>query len=375
MKELSGMKVINTGNIYRIYGNDLKVQSGLEAKTYIVRFEQFKGFFLEEYSDMEVKEEKIYGVHLSKISKVTKTFKDFKRNLGVILSGDKGIGKSLFARLLCQEMVKRGYPVIVVDTFVPGIHSFIEQIKQEVVMLFDEFDKTFPKNRDDENGMSAQTGLLSLLDGVTGGKKLYLVTCNSFYSLSDYLINRPGRFHYHFRFAYPTGEEVRTYMQDKLDKKYWNQIDSVVEFAGRVNVNYDCLRAIAYELQNGEEFREAIKDLNILNLDDRSYNVTLLLDNGVVLDEEDYNVDFSSNRKHGMHVTTNEGNDLNVQFIPSKAKFNVEKGAYIIAASDLRVLPYHQEDKATIAFLVAHKPISLMFCLAKQRDYGFSYLS
>ena len=34
----------------------------------------------------------------SKANKVLKSFALFKRSMGVILSGDKGIGKSLFAR-------------------------------------------------------------------------------------------------------------------------------------------------------------------------------------------------------------------------------------------------------------------------------------
>ena len=42
--------------------------------------------------------EKAYGVHTEKLEKVMDSFKLFSRSLGVILSGDKGIGKSLFAK-------------------------------------------------------------------------------------------------------------------------------------------------------------------------------------------------------------------------------------------------------------------------------------
>lgn len=64
------------------------------------------------------------------------------RNLGVILSGDKGIGKSMFGRMLSEMAVASGYPVLIVDTYYPGISSYLDSIQQEVVVFFDEFDKT-----------------------------------------------------------------------------------------------------------------------------------------------------------------------------------------------------------------------------------------
>ena len=171
------------------------------------------GFFLEARTDLVVKE-KVYGVHPEKADKVIAAFAMFERNLGVILSGDKGIGKSLFARVLSSKAVKTGYPVIIVDQFIPGIASYIESIDQEAVILFDEFDKTFGSIRPGENEADPQSGLLSLFDGTSDGKKLFIITCNSLYNLSDYLVNRPGRFHYHFRFDYPSSEDIREYLTD-----------------------------------------------------------------------------------------------------------------------------------------------------------------
>lgn len=80
------------------------------------------------------------------------------------------------------------------------------------------------------------------------------------------LINRPGRFHYHFRFLYPTADEIRDYMEDKLDKQYYDEIENVIAFSVRMNLNYDCLRSIAFELNNGLKFQEAINDLNIIRI-------------------------------------------------------------------------------------------------------------
>lgn len=289
------MKLVSSSaqKVFRIYEDDLTVLNELPPSVYIVRFSPMQGFFLEKYNGMEVAEEKIYGVHLKKIDKVLNTFNNFERNLGIILSGDKGIGKSLFARVLCQTAIKSGFPVVVIDSYVPGISSFIEEIEQQVVLMFDEFDKTF-SDRDDGNGknhQSPQASMLSLLDGVSSGKKMFVVTCNRFTSLDEYLINRPGRFHYHFRFKYPTSNEIREYLQDKVDPKYHGEIHKVVSFGSKVNLNYDCLRAIAYELQSGESFESAISDLNILKLNEDRYNLVLHFSDGSSTGINNHNID------------------------------------------------------------------------------------
>ena len=59
----------------------------------------------------------------------------------MILSGHKGIGKSLFAKLLSIEAIRNGIPVIIADKYIPGIAAYIESIDQRVMVLFDEFDK------------------------------------------------------------------------------------------------------------------------------------------------------------------------------------------------------------------------------------------
>lgn len=83
------MKVINTGNRYEIYQDDLQTFDELAAQFYTVRFNKMSGFSLQKYSGLEIKEDKIYGVHMSKVNKVLNAFPTFERNLGVILSGPK----------------------------------------------------------------------------------------------------------------------------------------------------------------------------------------------------------------------------------------------------------------------------------------------
>ena len=64
------MRAISYGNSYEIFDDSLKTYDKLPIQNFIVRFSQTKGFYLEKYSDIEIKENKIYGVHLEKIDKV-----------------------------------------------------------------------------------------------------------------------------------------------------------------------------------------------------------------------------------------------------------------------------------------------------------------
>ena len=150
------MKVINSGSTFELYGDDLKTFDKLPAYTYTIKFSKMVGFYLERTSDIEVGEPKVYGIHKKKVEKVLSTFSKVCRNLGVILSGDKGIGKSLFVRLLAEEGKKKDLPVIIVEKYIPDIAAYISKIDQEAIFIFDEFDKTFYNEISKELELSKQ---------------------------------------------------------------------------------------------------------------------------------------------------------------------------------------------------------------------------
>lgn len=307
------MKVVSIGREYMIYDDSLRTHDKLPAQSYYLRFSKMKGFFLEAQDEIEIKEEKVYGVHNEKIQKVLSGFNRSNRNFGVILSGHKGIGKSLFAKLLSKTAIDKGYPIIIIDRFIPGIAAVLEDIKQEVIVLFDEFDKTFGNVKAADGEANPQDTLLSLFDGMSNGKKLFVVTCNSLRNLSDYLINRPGRFHYHFRFDFPSLAEIDEYMKDKLDEKYYGEIDKVKNFAMKVDLNYDCLRAIAFELNTGLRFEDAIRDLNIMNMNTEYFNLTLYFENGCIMTNRRVSLDmFNKTDKYTVELCDNKGRDIGI---------------------------------------------------------------
>lgn len=278
------MKIIETENTIRIYGDDLVVKEKLDPGYYSIGFNKLAGFFLEKKEPLLIGESVVYGKHTAKADKVIRRFKDKEGNLGVILSGQKGIGKSLCARIICNRTVDElRMPVILLDTNVDGVHNFISSIKQDIAVFADEFEKTYQKCNDDNN--CTQEKLLSMFDGTAVSfRRLYIITCNDIYDLSNLLLNRPGRFHFHFRFKAPDKDEIVYYMKDKLDPAYYNEIDNVLNFAVKVPLNYDCLRAIAIELNTGETFSDIIDDLNIKNIDTIDYNCKFYLSNNEIFE-------------------------------------------------------------------------------------------
>ncbi|NDO50687.1 AAA family ATPase [Lachnospiraceae bacterium MD335] len=332
------MKAIKIGSKVEIYNDTVTTYNELPARSYIVRFSKMTGFYLDEYSDIHVKEDKIYGERMKKVQKVLHSYEKLDRNLGVILSGHKGIGKSMFAGLLSEEAVKKGIPIIVVDQYIPGIASYIEAIDQNVMVLFDEFDKTFGDVKPIEGEAEPQATLLGLFDGITNGKKLFVITCNDVRKLNDFIINRPGRFHYHFRFDYPSADEIRTYLYDKLETAHHDKIESIIAFSRKVDLNYDCLRAIAFELNGGESFHSAVEDLNIINLAQERYNLTVYFKNGTPMRIDDHNMDFFQNEEISVCFSEDDYNEiLTVGFWISDSEYDIKNNCSVIAGEKLKI--------------------------------------
>lgn len=318
-----GMNVVHAGSTYQIYGDSLQTYKELPVGTYEVCFSKMTGFFLTSHNDLEINEEKIYGSSPEKVEKVLKGFQAVSRNFGVILSGRKGIGKSLFARQLATRAKEYNLPIILVTNYIPGIADFISSIEQEVIVLFDEFEKTFGETDD----CKPQEEMLPLFDGIDNGKKLFIITCNEIHKLNSYLINRPGRFHYHFVLGNPNPDEIKEYMTDKLKPEYHYLIKKLIGFSINVDLTYDVLRAIAFELNMGYSFEETLMDLNISKEGNPKYNVRVDFADGTYRIATNLRINIYSGDREYCWLSEKSGrssDSIRLSFIPSDVVLDMD---------------------------------------------------
>jgi hypothetical protein len=332
------MKIVKTGIKSRIYADDLKTYDELPVGNYKICFHPMMGFYLEDV-DAFVMNEKQYGKHPLKIDKIVNMYRNMQRSAGVILSGKKGMGKSMFAQLISTTFAETyEMPTILVSDAFLGVVDFIESIKQDAIYLFDEFEKEFDSGEGHaqrgenkpNNNKETQEKLLGLFDGISQQKRLYVVTVNDIRKVNQYMINRPGRFHYHFQFNFPSPEEIQLYLKDKLNVEFQDQISIVQRLSNRFDLNYDSLRAIAFELNLGNKFLETIEDLNISSTETETnkYDIEIHHSNGVVA-KMDENINLMSSLSVLRYNTPNS-DYMCIQFSPleieiqSKTTFTAE---------------------------------------------------
>ena len=309
------MNVVISGSTYQIYDEGMQTAKHLPALVYDVNFSKMQGFFLTSRLDLRIEEEKVYGSYGKKVSKVLSGYKMVNRNFGAILSGPKGVGKTLFTKVLSVEAKAQGYPVIIVSQYIPGIAQFLSSIDQDVIVLFDEFEKTFAKI----DNINPQEEMLTLFDGLDSGHKLFIVTCNETNDMSSYLFNRPGRFHYHFVFNTPSAEEIREYLMDKLAPSYQNVIDQVINFSFVGKITYDVLRAIAFELNSGYSLEETLMDLNISRDKYSAFDIEITFSDGAVYKIYNANINMLRTDEDGRWYNTSrreDGESIYLSFRP-----------------------------------------------------------
>lgn len=257
--------LVHSNSVDIIDSEEIKICKNLPIGVYTIAFSKFKGIFFQKY-DYNTDHEKIYGDSTKIANHIVKSYGITDKNLGALLSGGKGLGKSLTARLVIEQLINK-YPIIIVNEYIPGVFDFLKGVSNSV-FLFDEFEKTMAGNNDNsDNNTQATTKqdeMLSLLDGTNiGNHNLFLFTCNNLDKVNDNLKSRPGRIKYHYRYNSCSEETIRDYCKDNLLKKELEN-DIVNELLATRYISLDIITALVNEVNNFDvSVSEALDYLNI----------------------------------------------------------------------------------------------------------------
>ena len=237
---------------------NLDIHENLGNKVYEIKFDKEKNTFYFQASPEFKIPPKLYGDFSDTADRILNTYGKREGTTGVLLSGLKGSGKSMLAKLVSARAgADLGIPTILIGQAFsgPAFCNVIRDIPKSVI-IFDEFEKMY---NDDEN---EQDGLLSLFDGVFTSHSLILVTCNNEYRVSEYFKNRPGRIFYTLEFDGLDQAFVKDYCDDKLVNK--ENTSHVLDITGLAsNYSFDMLQALVEEMNRyNETATQALKYLN-----------------------------------------------------------------------------------------------------------------
>ena len=225
---------------------------GLPKGIYEVKV-SMTGFYLSKIAESFTFDYKLYGLNQKFIDYVLKTYENTTGNLGVLLDGIKGTGKTVVAKELCNRLQ---LPVILVqsmgvDTNSKLIKYLSTSIDFDCIFFFDEYEKEFKSSSD----------VLSFMDGTYNSiyRKVFLLTTNEL-NVDPNLLGRPSRIRYKKSFSNLSEEVTREILNDILEDK--TAIEKVIELTHSMNIiTIDLIKAIATEINiHGVEALPNIKE-------------------------------------------------------------------------------------------------------------------
>jgi len=179
--------------------------SELENIVYELRHSDIFGFSLIPVSDAFEFPYKIYGLEESLIKRILKYYnKTESGNLGILLNGVKGTGKTVTSKIIANKLHQ---PVILVTSEIEGAEHYINSIPQDITVFIDEYEKIY---KDSKNFLTVMDGALNSVH-----RRVFILTTNNLY-VDTNLIDRPSRVRYLKTFDNLAPEIVEEIVNDVL---------------------------------------------------------------------------------------------------------------------------------------------------------------
>lgn len=253
---MSKVSWLQRGSSYSQVEGDYNTVEKLPVGIYNLNFHPMSGWSVSKYANAFVFDYKVYGLQNGFIQYVYKTFKETTGNMGILLNGVRGSGKTVSAKVLANLL---NLPVVIVKDMGDLNQAMIEYLSSfnfDCVLFFDEFEKNFSEK---------DSTVLQIMDGVynIGYRKIFLMTTNSL-NVNENLLDRPSRVRYVKQFGNLELSVVKEFLEDNLQDK--SCTTELIEFIDTLKIStIDILKAVVNEvnIHGIEEFKKAKKFFNV----------------------------------------------------------------------------------------------------------------
>lgn len=226
------------GNTVSEINSNFSVESKIPVGVYDICITRM-GIHLEKISNEFVFPYKIYGLQTNFIDHIIKTYNNTDGNMGILMNGIKGTGKTVSAKILANKLQ---LPVIILKNIGEDTNIAIDYVSTlacDCIIFMDEFEKNFSEEHQE---------ILQMMDGVYNSKfrKVFLLTTNEL-NINENLLGRPSRIRYVKEFGNLDRETVEEYLNENLHNLSAKQ--TIIEFIDTLTIStIDILKSIVTEV-------------------------------------------------------------------------------------------------------------------------------
>lgn len=246
---------INTGTTYRRMEGDICNIDTIPFGVYEVDL-SITGWSLTKIADKFTFNYKLYDIQNDFLKYIIKTYNSTNGNLGVLMSGTRGSGKSVSSKLLANSLE---LPIIIVKSMGDKneeMFSYLASFNFDCLFFFDEFEKQFSER---------DSTILQFMDGIYTSeyRRVFLLTTNHL-TVNENLLSRPSRIRYVRQFGNLAKNIVDEYLEDNLNDKTNKEL--LLDYIDTLTIStIDILKAVVEEanIHGVEEFLNMKNSFNV----------------------------------------------------------------------------------------------------------------
>ena len=264
--------LMTQGKTSQIVESGFSVSQQLKPVVYTLSYDDRKGILITEFCEKFEFNFKIYDLDAEFINHAISVMPKVNHNIGILLNGVKGTGKTIATKIIANYLLSEGCPVMIVSNNLPDLEEAIVRMSkiQSCVWFFDEFEKVFNSGDSRRDGSSS---LLPIMDGALSGfKQYFLLTTNSL-RINENLLSRPGRIRWIRSYKNLSKSVIVDYLKDNLNENRMKELDEIVDYISTYStLSIDLMKTVCEELNLCDGPIEQV--LKYINVDLNEYFYT-----------------------------------------------------------------------------------------------------